>query len=78
MTVMREPAAARPGMFARPEAAAGPGPAAASTGTATCWLCGTRQSTSLMVADGGPACADVRWYCADAEHCTWRWTSQGK
>jgi hypothetical protein len=44
--------------------------------TASCWLCGTQQPTSLMVADGGPTCPDVRWYCADSQQCTWRWTGQ--
>jgi hypothetical protein len=30
----------------------------------------------VMVADGGAACSDVRWYCQDAQQCTWRWTSK--
>jgi hypothetical protein len=29
-----------------------------------------------MVADGGSACADVRWYCLDMRGCTERWTSR--
>jgi hypothetical protein len=28
-----------------------------------------------MVADGGSACHDVRWYCRDTGGCTQRWTS---
>jgi hypothetical protein len=39
-----------------------------------CWLCGRRQPTDHMVADGTTACTDVRWYCADARACTERWT----
>ena len=41
----------------------------------SCWLCGTRLPAREMVADGGPACADLRWYCADTRRCTERWTS---
>jgi hypothetical protein len=51
-------------------------PPPAEHGSASCWLCGTHQPTSLMVADGGQACADVRWYCRDTQRCTWRWTGQ--
>jgi len=29
-----------------------------------------------LVADGGSACADVRWYCLDMRTCTERWTSR--
>jgi len=29
-----------------------------------------------MVADGGNACADVRWFCLDTSACTERWTSR--
>jgi hypothetical protein len=28
----------------------------------TCWMCGIRMAAALMVADGGTACPDVRWY----------------
>lgn len=42
----------------------------------SCWLCGTRLPAREMVADGGSACADVRWYCADTRRCTERWTSR--
>jgi hypothetical protein len=28
-----------------------------------------------MVADGGSACADIRWYCRDMRACTERWTA---
>jgi hypothetical protein len=31
--------------------------------------------TSLLVPDGGQACADIRWYCRDAKSCTERWTA---
>ena len=41
-----------------------------------CWLCGIRLPAEHMVADGGSACADVRWYCADKEACTERWTTR--
>lgn len=44
-------------------------------GTAACALCGIESPTSLMVPDGGRACADVRWYCRDAGACTERWTA---
>ena len=43
---------------------------------AWCWLCGTRQPTSLMVADGGSGCPDIRWYCQAIDRCTARWTEQ--
>ena len=42
----------------------------------SCWLCGTRLPAREMVADGGSACADLRWYCADTRQCTERWTSR--
>src|SRR5882757_2698050 len=42
----------------------------------SCWLCGTRLPAREMVADGGSACADLRWYCADTRRCTERWTSR--
>ena len=42
----------------------------------SCWLCGTRLPAREMVADGGAACADQRWYCADTRRCTERWTSR--
>jgi hypothetical protein len=41
----------------------------------SCWLCGIRLPASQMVADGGSACHDVRWYCSDTWGCTRRWTS---
>lgn len=41
----------------------------------SCWLCGTRLPAREMVSDGGSACADLRWYCADTRRCTERWTS---
>jgi hypothetical protein len=38
-------------------------------------LCGIALPPSLLVADGGQACADIRWYCKDAMSCTERWTT---
>ena len=52
-------------------------PSYASAGTGAvqaCWLCGIRLPADHMVADGGTACADVRWYCLDKRGCTERWT----
>ena len=40
-----------------------------------CWMCGIRLSADQMVADGGSACSDLRWYCRDTWACTARWTS---
>ncbi len=39
-------------------------------------MCGIRLPTSQMLADGGHACNDLRWYCLDARACTERWTSR--
>jgi hypothetical protein len=39
-------------------------------------MCGIRLYPGQMVADGGSACADVRWYCLDMQGCTERWTSR--
>jgi len=41
-----------------------------------CWLCGIRLPAEHMMADGGSACADVRWYCVDKRACTERWTAR--
>jgi hypothetical protein len=41
----------------------------------SCWMCGIRLPASQMMADGGSACHDVRWYCRDTWGCTRRWTS---
>ena len=41
----------------------------------SCWLCGIRLPAAQMMADGGAACADVRWYCRDRRGCTERWTA---
>jgi hypothetical protein len=57
---------------------AAPGPQAGLPASATCWLCGTQLPTAVMVADGGTACSDVRWYCQDAQQCTWRWTTKSR
>ncbi len=43
--------------------------------SAQCSLCGMAFPTSLLVPDGGQACADIRWYCQDAKSCTERWTA---
>jgi hypothetical protein len=48
----------------------------AGSATERCWLCGAHLATYLLMADGGSACADVRWYCRDARACTSRWTVQ--
>ena len=42
---------------------------------AQCTLCGIALPLGLLVPDGGPACADIRWYCKDAKSCTERWTT---
>ena len=42
----------------------------------SCWMCGIRLHAGQMVADGGGACLDVRWYCRDIWGCTRRWTSR--
>jgi hypothetical protein len=42
----------------------------------SCWMCGIRLSADQLVADGGSACADLRWYCRDTSTCTERWTSR--
>jgi len=41
-----------------------------------CWMCGIRLPAEQMVADGGNACPDLRWYCRDTRACTERWTSR--
>jgi hypothetical protein len=40
-----------------------------------CWLCGVRLPVAQMMADGGDACGNVRWYCRDVRGCTERWTT---
>jgi hypothetical protein len=42
----------------------------------SCWLCGIRLPTDRLIADGGPGCSDVRWYCRDMRGCTERWTAR--
>jgi hypothetical protein len=42
----------------------------------SCWMCGIRLPAHQMVADGGSACLDLRWYCLDTWACTERWTSR--
>jgi hypothetical protein len=39
----------------------------------SCWMCGIRQYANQMLADGGAACDDIRWYCTDPQACTERW-----
>jgi hypothetical protein len=41
----------------------------------SCWMCGIRLPADQMVADGGSACPDLRWYCRDTAGCTERWTA---
>jgi len=50
-------------------------PAARNT-VESCWMCGIRLPTDRLIADGGSACPDVRWYCQDSRACTERWTSR--
>ena len=45
-------------------------------GIKSCWMCGIRLPADQMVADGGSACLDLRWYCRDTGGCTERWTSR--
>jgi hypothetical protein len=49
---------------------------AASAQVRSCWMCGIRLPANQMMADGGSACHDVRWYCRDTWGCTRRWTSR--
>ena len=42
----------------------------------SCWMCGICLPAEQMVADGGSACPDLRWYCRDTPACTERWTSR--
>ncbi|MGN6177025.1 MAG: hypothetical protein ACTHPS_29340, partial [Streptosporangiaceae bacterium] len=49
------------------------GIAARRSATESCWLCGANLHQSHLVPDGGPACADIRWYCRDLYRCTQRW-----
>ena len=42
---------------------------------AQCSGCGVALPLGLLVPDGGPGCADIRWYCKDAKSCTERWTT---
>jgi len=48
---------------------------AGAVSSAQCSLCGIVLPVTLMVPDGGQACADIRWYCQDAKSCTERWTA---
>jgi len=48
---------------------------AAQATAKSCWMCGIRLPAEHMVADGGGACHDLRWYCRDTRACTERWTS---
>jgi hypothetical protein len=49
------------------------GAAALRGDVVSCWMCGTHQHSSQMLADGGAACDDIRWYCKDPQACTERW-----
>jgi hypothetical protein len=42
---------------------------------AQCSMCGTALPLALLIADGGQACANIRWYCKDTKSCTERWTT---
>jgi hypothetical protein len=42
---------------------------------AVCSLCGVARPLGLLVPDGSPESADVRWYCKDVKSCTQRWTT---
>jgi hypothetical protein len=42
----------------------------------SCWLCGIRLPVPQLMADGGSACLDLRWYCRDMQGCTERWTAR--
>src|SRR6201995_6119505 len=42
---------------------------------AECSMCGVTHPLGLLVPDGTPACADIRWYCKDVKSCTERWTA---
>jgi hypothetical protein len=44
----------------------------------SCWMCGIQVRVDQLVADGGSACPDVRWYCRDMRGCTQRWTLRPK
>jgi hypothetical protein len=41
-----------------------------------CWMCGIRLPTAQMLADGGGACGNLRWYCRNVRDCTGRWTTR--
>ena len=48
------------------------GAAALRGDVVSCWMCGTHQYSNQMLADGGAACDDIRWYCRDPQACTER------
>ena len=63
----------------RPAPSGGERPASSGgepAASASCWLCGIRSPADQMMADGGSACHDLRWYCRDTRACTERWTSR--
>lgn len=60
-------------MTADRDAPGGSGIGARHAALVTCWMCGINLHSNQMVPDGGDACADVRWYCRDAQACTERW-----
>lgn len=41
-----------------------------------CWMCGVQLAVTQMVADGGGACGNLRWYCLNVRECTERWTTR--
>jgi hypothetical protein len=40
-----------------------------------CWMCGSHLPVTQLLADGGGACKNLRWYCLDVRVCTERWTT---
>jgi hypothetical protein len=65
-----------PAPWTSPQAAPREDRRRATAPTVACAMCGIQLPAHQMVADGGQACADVRWYCRDAKACTDRWTSR--
>jgi hypothetical protein len=43
-----------------------------------CWMCGTSLPVTQMVADGGDACSNLRWYCLNVRVCTERWITRAR
>jgi hypothetical protein len=73
-TEPEQPPASPPLVLTGPPPAAPPG-RPRPLEAAQCSLCGIARPLALLVPDGGPACADIAWYCKDAKSCTERWTA---